>query len=396
MMPLFRVVLFFPYCVACVLMVAGGCTGPSLPSSGSGSANRGASEAESPDTDADGIPDASDNCLNAANADQLNSDGDSFGDVCDGCPQDAAKSAPGVCGCGVPDTEEDSDLDGVVDCVDACPDDPAKSDPGKCGCGLADNDSDGDGTLDCHDGCPDYPEKTAPGACGCGAPDDDSDGDGTLDCNDDCPSDPAKTAAGACGCGVPDDDSDGDGALDCDDECPGDSEKTAPGMCGCGVPDEDSDDDGITDCLAEVVVPGVGHDGVTLAKTPSEIIAILGEPETQEDNQTLWLVWWESHGIDVLFTGDPRLASEIRYNVGTELKLSVGPGIGTSQEGVFAVFGAPVETREVEGSEGLFDDRVLYQLTNGASKIIYQGEGVLFWFDEEDAISQFVVFPIGP
>lgn len=41
-----------------------------------------------------------------------------------------------------------SDAAPVVDCDD-CPSDPAKDDPGVCGCGVADTDSDGDGTPDC-------------------------------------------------------------------------------------------------------------------------------------------------------------------------------------------------------------------------------------------------------
>ena len=40
-----------------------------------------------PDADGDGVPDASDNCLAVANADQLDSDGDDLGDVCDSYTQ---------------------------------------------------------------------------------------------------------------------------------------------------------------------------------------------------------------------------------------------------------------------------------------------------------------------
>ncbi|MDW3210168.1 MAG: T9SS type A sorting domain-containing protein [Reichenbachiella sp.] len=65
----------------------------------------------------------------------------------DSCVDDANKTSPGICGCGVPDT--DSDQDGTADCVDDCVDDPNKAAPGVCGCGVADTDSDGDGTLDC-------------------------------------------------------------------------------------------------------------------------------------------------------------------------------------------------------------------------------------------------------
>ena len=113
----------------------------------------------------------------------------------------------------------DSDGDGVGDCKDGCPNDPAKTEPGICGCGVADTDTDGDGTANCIDGCPNDPAKTAPGICGCGVADTDTDGDGTADCNDGCPNDPAKTAPGICGCGVADTDTDGDGVADCNDNC---------------------------------------------------------------------------------------------------------------------------------------------------------------------------------
>ncbi|HSP96700.1 MAG TPA: Ig domain-containing protein [Candidatus Dormibacteraeota bacterium] len=99
--------------------------------------------------------------------------------------------------------------------VDNCPGDPAKTEPGLCGCGVADTDSDGDGTPDCHDQCANDATKVAPGVCGCGVSDVDSDGDGTPDCQDQCANDPTKVAPGACGCGVADTDSNGNGIADC-------------------------------------------------------------------------------------------------------------------------------------------------------------------------------------
>ncbi|MBK8914899.1 MAG: immunoglobulin domain-containing protein [Phycisphaerales bacterium] len=82
----------------------------------------------------------------------------------------------------------DTDGDGVPDDCDGCPNDPNKTAPGQCGCGIPDTDSDGDGTPDCLDGCPADPGKTAAGQCGCGTPDTDTDGDGVADCIDTCPS----------------------------------------------------------------------------------------------------------------------------------------------------------------------------------------------------------------
>ncbi len=187
--------------------------------------------------------------------------------VSDLCPNDSTKTVPGVCGCGVPDT--DSDLDGTADCNDACPGDPLKTAAGSCGCGVSDvdtdsngtpdcndicppgqnGDSDSDGVQDCRDGCPNDGTKTAPGVCGCGVANTDTDGDGTADCIDVCPSDPNKILTGVCGCGTADTNSDGDSVADCNDGCPNDANKTNAGTCGCGVSDADNNGNGVADCL---------------------------------------------------------------------------------------------------------------------------------------------------
>jgi len=173
-------------------------------------------------------------------------DHDGAADCNDLCPNDLTKTEAGICGCEVADT--DTDGDGTANCHDNCPNDPNKSAPGICDCGTPDTDSDSDGTADCHDGCPGDPDKIAPGICDCSTPDSDSDSDGTADCHDDCPSDPNKTISGICGCNVADTDTDHDGAADCNDLCPSDPNKTAQGICGCGTLDTDTDGDGLADC----------------------------------------------------------------------------------------------------------------------------------------------------
>jgi hypothetical protein len=201
----------------------------------------------------------------------------------DECPDDATKTAPGLCGCGTPDL--DGDADGAPDCFDACPADPRKIEPGLCGCAVADRDTDrdgapdctdvcprdadraaavgcgcgvaardtdgdGDAVLDCFDACPADPQKSAPGTCGCGSPETDTDGDAAPDCADVCPLDPARIVAEGCGCGAEaeDVDRDADAILDCFDGCPLDPEKAEPGSCGCGVSDLDEDRDGYQTC----------------------------------------------------------------------------------------------------------------------------------------------------
>ena len=112
----------------------------------------------------------------------------SRGEVCD---DGAGNGGPGGC---------------LADCSgrDLCPNDPAKTAPGICGCERPDADTDGDGTADCLDLCPDHGTKVDPGTCGCGQDDVDTDGDGVLDCLDGCPANGAATVPGACGCGTPD------------------------------------------------------------------------------------------------------------------------------------------------------------------------------------------------
>lgn len=78
------------------------------------------------DSDGDGVADADDNCVNTANADQADADGDGTGDAC----------------------EPDSDSDGVIDDTDNCPQvyNPHQLDPDYDGLGNAcDPDKDGDG-----------------------------------------------------------------------------------------------------------------------------------------------------------------------------------------------------------------------------------------------------------
>ncbi len=86
------------------------------------------------DNDGDGFNNAIDNCPAIVNADQLNTDGDAKGDVCD----------------------TDDDNDGVLDVSDKFPLDPTEStDTDNDGIGNnADTDDDGDTLPDVSDNCP--------------------------------------------------------------------------------------------------------------------------------------------------------------------------------------------------------------------------------------------------
>ena len=97
------------------------------------------------DSDADGLLDDEDNCIDAANAGQADSDGDGSGDECDLCEGD--------------DASGDSDGDGVCDDTDICPN---VADPGQ-------EDADGDGVGDACE-APAAPQDMPADCCGGGFP----------------------------------------------------------------------------------------------------------------------------------------------------------------------------------------------------------------------------------
>ncbi|QQR85982.1 MAG: T9SS type A sorting domain-containing protein [Flavobacteriales bacterium] len=71
----------------------------------------------------------------------------------DGDPCTTGDAYNSTCAC-VSTPVPDTDGDGACDAIDGCPTDPLKTAPGACGCGVPDTDTDGDGLADCNDSCP--------------------------------------------------------------------------------------------------------------------------------------------------------------------------------------------------------------------------------------------------
>ena len=145
--------------------------------------------------DSDGIANGCDNCQTVDNPDQVDSDGDGFGDLCDICPTDVLNDSDGDTVCGSVDNcpadanvgQGDTDADGFGDACDNCP----------ALFNLDQADGDGDGVGDLCDNC----VITSNGHQA------DADGDGIGDTCDTCPNDAGN-------------DSDGDGVCGDIDNCP--------------------------------------------------------------------------------------------------------------------------------------------------------------------------------
>ena len=162
------------------------------------------------DKDDDGVLDEDDNCLTDANPNQLNTDSDPFGDVCD----------------------DDDDGDGILDEIDQFPLDPDESsdaDGDEIG-DNADDDDDNDLVKDSEDAFPLDPKES-----------EDTDGDGVGNNADAFPNDPNESS-----------DQDDDGVGDNSDNCPTQANPEQqnfdqdPNGDAC---DEDDDDDGVDDEL---------------------------------------------------------------------------------------------------------------------------------------------------
>jgi cysteine-rich repeat protein len=258
--------------------LAATCTGQPLPDFDLD----GTCDAQDPDDDGDGVPDAGD----AAPFNRF-ACRDADADTCDDCSSgtDApAGDGPDLDGDGLCDAGDDSDGDGVVDALDQAPLDR-----------FACRDADADTCDDCSSGT-DAPASDGPDLDGDGTCDaaDDSDGDGVVDAADQAPLDrfacrdadadtcddctsgtdaPASDGPDLDGDGLCDaaDDSDGDGVVDALDQAPldrfacrdadadtcddctsgtdapaGDGRDTdGDGACDAGDPDDDAD--GIAD-----------------------------------------------------------------------------------------------------------------------------------------------------
>lgn len=222
-----------------------------------------------PDTDGDGVLDASDNCPSISNTDQADNDGDTVGDVCD----------------------EDDDNDNVVDSSDNCPvianTDQADADSDGTG-DVCELDTDGDTVIDDNDNCPAVANTDQADTDGDGTGDAcelDTDGDSVIDDNDNCPAIANTDQLDTDGDGLGDAcelDMDGDTVIDDIDNCPSIANADQADTDGDGIGDvcEDDGGDGLTCMGLPATIVGTSAGELILGTSGDDVIVGRGGADT--------------------------------------------------------------------------------------------------------------------
>jgi hypothetical protein len=171
--------------------------------------------------------------------------------------------------------------------------------------------------------------------------------------------------------------------------------------CGSGQPSLPSGN--VAAITKATIHPGKGLDVVRVGDTIDAVTKAFGEPWKRTDQRRMnWLNYRHTHSMDFLVDARTKRVTEIRFNKGFAGALSNGLKIGSSLDEVLAAFGGASKTVDATRDEthGCKHgrNRVLYRQRGSrlgavtAYKFIDGKQGVLFWFDRGEKVTQIVVF----
>jgi hypothetical protein len=139
----------------------------------------------------------------------------------------------------------------------------------------------------------------------------------------------------------------------------------------------------------KMIVPGKGTDEVQVGMLKSEIVDLLGQPETVDAGGRT-LDYRENYGLDFLLADGDHVV-EIRFSQSFRGRLPSRIKVGSRMTDVFKAYGTPTERLEVPSQAIDSKDRVLY-ITPDAQEITYKRLGLSFYFSPQKNVSQIVVF----
>lgn len=151
---------------------------------------------------------------------------------------------------------------------------------------------------------------------------------------------------------------------------------------------------------------GKGILEIQIENSINNVYTEFGDPDTRVDTEsTIWLVYWDDYGMDILISNYSKKVIEIRFNEAFPGEMEDGITVGDDLNIAFDVISRPKEIFDGNYSvthQSLYgDDRVLYRQIGddgnvSAYKYSDNRNGVIFWADENQIITQIVIIkPVG-
>ena len=141
--------------------------------------------------------------------------------------------------------------------------------------------------------------------------------------------------------------------------------------------------------VGKMIVPGRGTDEIRVGMNRQQVLDLMGEPETTEEDGRR-LSYRQEQSLIFLFD-DQSLVSEIHFLEGFKGRLPSRIQAGSKTLDVFQAYGSPMERREVPAGSPGIEDRVLYIMPD-EYRIAYRRLGIAFRFSPVKRVTRMVVF----